>query len=215
MRHCRHGHSLISSRLTVLAGRTFGDLAVSKLSYPQPKRAKFTSSCQSGKSRWRSRPTATRGETSLCPADRHSKPLCLIVSSWLVLWVLIAPLFHLHTLGLQESRSLFQPLLTHTVFSPDLPGEYTPRNVIHRGPVKHRHDLSTRVPNYSEIEISLFSEAKNKKKSGIGTTVFAPFSPLSEFLQTNVQKAILDFATPRVFLLLSSALSRAPPFVTS
>ena len=185
MRYCHHGRSLISSRLTVLADRTFDNLAVATLSYPQPK------------------------------TDRQSRPLCLIVSSWLVLWVLIAPLFHLHTLGLQESRSLFQPLLTHTVFSPDLPGEYTPRNVVHRGPVKHRHDLSTKVPNYSEIEISLFSEAKNKKKSEIGTTVSASFSLLEDFPPTNVQKAILDFTSPRVFLLVSSALSRAPPFVTS
>ena len=41
------------------------------------------------------------------------------VFGWLVLWILTVPLFHIHTVS--ETRQG----LPHTVFSPDLPGEYS------------------------------------------------------------------------------------------
>jgi hypothetical protein len=138
--------------------------------------------------------------------------------SWLITWILTVPLFHIHALDAQEDRSLSQIVLPHTVFSPDLPGEYAPRTAVHRsGTAENQHTLSIHFQSYSEIIIGLFSEdGKGKKRKGGLQSVLHLLHAvhLSHSLPESVQYAILRLTTPSFLLLGSVVASRAPPFVT-
>lgn len=71
------------------------------------------------------------------------------VSLWLILWVLTLPLFHIHTTA--EARQG----VAHTVFSPDLPGEYSgglPETVRSKSTnPSHRHDSLRNGQSYPEL----------------------------------------------------------------
>jgi hypothetical protein len=62
----------------------------------------------------------------------HTTSLRLFFLPWMVTWVLITPLFHIHSLDVQEDRVFSDIFLAHTVFSPDLPGEYSPQSTVHQ-----------------------------------------------------------------------------------
>lgn len=68
--------------------------------------------------------------TALCFAND-------LVLSWLAMWVLVLPLFHVHTQA-ENQRGI-----PHSVFSEDLPGEYASRssdNGAGRGKPRHSDD---------------------------------------------------------------------------
>ena len=140
----------------------------------------------------------------------------LLAIPWMLMWVLIVPLFHVHALDIQEDLSRFQAFLPHTVFSADLPGEYTTRTGIdERGMPGNQHALSSHFLQYSEMSISLFSEDDDtKRKIGISSTHFAHVSSLRLSPPRIVQSVVLEFASQPFLLLASSVSSRAPPFVS-
>jgi hypothetical protein len=141
----------------------------------------------------------------------------LLALLWLIPWVLTIPLFHVHALEMQETPFLPQTFLTHTVFTPDLPGEYSPRPAIHqRGMLGHQHALASRFPQYAEIAFSLLGEDDDtKRKIGIPPIDNNEFSFLIPSLIESVLYAIAELASPPFLLLIFSDSSRAPPFIIS
>jgi len=118
----------------------------------------------------------------------------LFVLPCLVTLVLITPLFHIHTLDIQEDRSFFKLFIAHTVFSPDLPGEYSPQSTVHQaGTLNNQGTVSTHFAHYSEESFSLISEDDSKWEKGIKAS----------------------HVSPHLMLLASSVPLRAPPSVSS
>ena len=137
----------------------------------------------------------------------------VLLLPWLVMWVLTVPLFHIHTLDEQESPSLTPQVLTHTVYSPDLPGEYTPRLAAHRGGTQEDpHAIAKHFPHYYEIGISVFGEDDDtKRKIGSSPIHEARFSSLRRSPLDIVRDVIPELASPPFLLLASSVSPRAPP----
>lgn len=138
-----------------------------------------------------------------------------LVLSWLVAWVLTAPLFHIHSLDAQEDRFLSGAFLAHTVFSPDLPGEYALQTGVHQsGMPEHQHALSIHFLRYSEIGIGLFNKDDSKRKTGIQSVFSVQFFWLTRPPSNSVRNAIFQPASPPVRLLTASSFPRAPPSVS-
>jgi hypothetical protein len=137
----------------------------------------------------------------------------VLLLPWLLLWVLTVPLFHIHTLDEQESQPLTPQVLTHTVFSPDLPGEYTPRTAGHQsGPQVDPHAIAKHFPHYSEIALSVFGEDDDtKRKIGSSPIHSAHFSSLRRSPLDLVRGVIPELASLPFLLLASSVSPRAPP----
>ena len=137
----------------------------------------------------------------------------LFAIPWMLTWVLILPLFHIHILDAQEDLSQSQAFLPHTVFSADLPGEYAPRaEVDQRGMPGNQRALSSHFLQYSEMAIGLFREYNDaKQKIGISPIHNAHFSSLRRSPLPIVEFVIPGLASPPFLLLTSSVSSRAPP----
>lgn len=148
--------------------------------------------------------------------SRKAKFLNLLIVPWVVTWVLIVPLFHIHTLDIQEDLSRFQAFLPHTVFSPDLPGEYSVRTTAgSRGRPWNQHTVSSHLLQYSEMAIVLFSKDDDtKRKFGISPIHHAHFPSRIHPPTHVIRSAILEVEPPPLLLLQSSGSSRAPPSIS-
>ena len=62
----------------------------------------------------------------------HPTSLRLFFLPWIVTWVLITPVFHIHSLDVQEDCVFSNIFLVHTVFSSDLAGEDSPQSTVHQ-----------------------------------------------------------------------------------
>ena len=70
-----------------------------------------------------------------------------------------SPLFHIHSLDIQEDRVFSDISLVHTVFSSDLAGEYSPQSTVHQAGIqKNRMSFRPISRITPEETISLFSE---------------------------------------------------------
>ena len=137
----------------------------------------------------------------------------LFFLQWLVTWVLIIPLFHIHTLDIQEDRSFFKLFLVHTVVSPDLPGEYSPQSTVHQaGTPNNQGTFSTHFAHYSEESFSFISEDDSEWVKRIGGF---PSSPLNHFRLKSGRYVIPNLVSPHLMLLASSVSFRASPSVSS
>jgi len=135
---------------------------------------------------------------------------------WLVTWALITPLFHIHTLDIQDDRSVFDIFLVHTVFSPDLPGEYSTQSTVHQAGTKNNQGrFSTHFAHYFEESLSLISETDSKWEKGIADGFQTDFSPLEHFRLSGGRYIIPNLVSPHLMLIASSASLRAPPPVSS
>jgi len=136
----------------------------------------------------------------------------LLVLPWLVTWVLTIPLFHIHALDAQENSFRSQAVLLHTVFSPDLPGEYAPRTVAHQGGMaENQQALSSHFPQYSEYAVGLFNEDNSKRKNAIQPILYAHFVSLRRCPLGSSRYVIPELRPPPFVLLASSVSPRAPP----
>jgi hypothetical protein len=124
--------------------------------------------------------------------QRHSR-WHLILRTWLFLWIATVPLFHLHFPDTTDRWSLHQSSGAHTVFTPDLPGEYaSPSHDSHRGSSAH---IAARVVNSPELGFIVFGEqAKRWETPGISNS-------------------LSDFPAPPLIscLVFTLPISRAPP----
>jgi hypothetical protein len=139
----------------------------------------------------------------------------LLSIPWMLTWVLIVPFFHIHVLDMQEDLSQSQAFLPHTVFSADLPGEYSPEtDVDQRRMPGNQHALSSHFLQYSEMAIGLFSEDDDaKQRIRIPPIHYPHFPSVRRSPLHIVQSVIPELASPPFLVLASSVSSRAPPFV--
>jgi len=126
------------------------------------------------------------------PPGRASVRWRLLILAWLIPWITTVPLFHLHLPDTPDRWSALNSGGAHTVFTPDLPGEFArPCHNPHEG---HSARLSPRLVNSPELGLVVFYEQSENRKANIVSIVNAP----SQFL---------DLALPRRIF----SASRAPP----
>src|SRR5262245_15401059 len=134
----------------------------------------------------------------------------LWVSLWSITWLTTVPLFHIHLPDISSSRQAAQIGVAHTVFSPDLPGEFSRVPNAKPDPLSH---LSHWVFNSPELGFVLSEGSKDREKGkplalGIrGSLPDEPFMPSSaiEFRKGDRQRlAVAILRCPR-----------APPSVVS
>ena len=134
---------------------------------------------------------------------------------WLVTWVLIAPLFHIHTLDAQENHSCSPITLTQTVFTPDFPGEYSVQSPGDQTDTqKHQGALSTHFLHYSEEALDLFNKAPSRQHT-LGLISPSHLLPSRDFWLTGGQSVIPDVLLPPLLLQQSSVSLRAPPSISA
>jgi len=92
-----------------------------------------------------------------------------LLLTWLTVWLITVSLFHIHIPDTTDVWSALQSGGAHTVFTPDLPGEFArPLYDSH-----HFGHLSRRGVNSPELGIALFDEKEKKAKAL--TIVGAPY----------------------------------------
>src|SRR5262249_20800814 len=101
--------------------------------------------------------------------------------------------------------------LTHTVFTPDLPGEYSDQSSIDQTETqKHQGAWSTHFLHYSEEALSLLSKAPSRQHThGLMSPAYL-LAPRDVWLAGN-RPVIPDVVSALVLLQQSSAFLRAPP----
>ena len=135
---------------------------------------------------------------------RTKSCLHLLTLVWVITWVATVPLFHTHLPDLNDGQASHQGL-AHTVFSPDLPGEFSRAhsNVLH---------LSTKCQNSPELAFVLSTEDSQKRTYGEPSQLYLPPSQFNRPLLAT--SAIESPARHQRFEILGSHhASRAPPFI--
>src|SRR5262249_50853509 len=82
--------------------------------------------------------------------------LRLVLLAWLITWITSVPLYHVHIPDTTDRWSALHSGGAHTVFTPDLPGEFS-------CPLKQSREansahLSQRIVNSAELGIALLDE---------------------------------------------------------
>ena len=146
----------------------------------------------------------------------HPTSFRLFFLPWMVAWILVSPLFHIHTLDAQEDHSCSEVVLVHTVFSPDLAGEYSHQHTVDQAKTQENQAaLSTHFSHYSEGTLSLYSKNHSNQKNKTGLISRSHLLPPKDFLVNGGQYVIPDLVLPPLILLASSVSLRAPPSVSS
>jgi len=132
--------------------------------------------------------------------------LHLLTLVWVITWVATVPLFHTHLPDVNDGRASHQGL-AHTVFSPDLPGEFSRAhsNVLH---------LSTKCQNSPELGFVLSTEDSQKRTYGELRPLYLASSQFNRpLLATSTHESPVRHR--RFDLLGRHQASRAPPFIIS
>lgn len=137
----------------------------------------------------------------------------LLILAWLMTWVTTVPLFHIHLPDTTDGSASLQGGLAHTVFTPDLPGEFSRSYNVTRQ--EHFFSVSNRVSNSPEVGIALLDDDDSKKRKKGQPNVFGVLCRLSNRpLLPN--SAIESLAIhPRLLLFAAPQGPRAPPSVVS
>jgi len=146
------------------------------------------------------------------PFGHKITPFSFLIFAWLILWVTTVPLFHTHLPDTSGGPTSLQGGLAHTVFSPDLPGEFSRSyNVTHQPRFFH---LSNRVSNSPELGLVLLDDDDKHRKIGqpsvLAVLRCVPTSPLVP-RSTIGSAAILS----RLLLFVAPLGPRPPPSVIS
>ena len=91
------------------------------------------------------------------PLQRHSRRLLILV--WLIAWITAVPLFHVHVPDNTDRWSALQSGGPHTVFTHDLPGEFS--HPFH----DHLGHLSQRAVNSPELGFAVFNYKSDDEKT--------------------------------------------------
>ena len=138
-------------------------------------------------------------------------PSRLLVSVWVIIWVTTVPLFHTHLPDISDGQAS-QGGVAHTVFSPDLPGEFSYfSNANHHDQFAH---LAKRVLNSPELGFVISSE-RSKDREVKQPSVLnilcdlpnRPFLPTAALESRAIHRRLLVFSGPQG--------PRAPPSVVS
>jgi hypothetical protein len=140
-------------------------------------------------------------------------PSRLLILAWVILWITAVPLFHTHLPDISDGPASLQGGLAHTVFSPDLPGEYS--RFSHLTHQDHFAQVSIRVSNSPELDfvLSTTEDSKSRKMglpSALGVLCCLSNRPLlliSAIESGAILGRLLALGTPRD--------PRAPPSAVS
>ncbi len=129
----------------------------------------------------------------------------LVVLAWLIAWITIAPLFHIHIPDATDGWSALQSGGAHTVFTQDLPGEYS--RPFHDSELGHSSHLSQRAVNSPELGIAIFDDPDDRKLKAVHVlgspfhlsdaspqhsgvlTIGEPYRPLQPFQASSASRA--------------------------
>ena len=131
----------------------------------------------------------------------------LLILAWLTIWITALPLFHIHVPDTTDRWSALQSGGAHTVFTPDLPGEFS--HPFHDSQQGHSGHLSNRAVNSPEIGIAILDdpdERKGKTLHVLGAPFRLPDTPLG---LSNVVAIAEKYH--RLQPSLTFPASRAPP----
>ena len=95
------------------------------------------------------------------PSVQTFLPWRLVILAWLTMWIATLPLFHIHVPDATDRWSTLQSGGAHTVFSPDLPGEYS--HPFHDNQQRRSSHVSNRVVNSPELGIVVLEDPDNRK----------------------------------------------------
>ncbi|HYM37133.1 MAG TPA: hypothetical protein VES96_01890, partial [Nitrospiraceae bacterium] len=127
----------------------------------------------------------------------------VLILPWVIMWVLAIPLFHAHALDQQENHALARVVLLHTVFSPDLPGEYAAGVAVHQSETpENRPALSSHFLRYSEIAFGLAGEDSMERKAGAPHVLLLAWIDTSDRFQRESVLHVTSVRTPPPVLLL-------------
>ena len=128
----------------------------------------------------------------------------LFLLAWLIAWITTLPLFHIHIPDTTDRWSVLQSGGAHTVFTPDLPGEFQ----------QPFHDvfnhLSPRAVNSPELGIALFDEKSKDQKL---KPLHLPYAPFQFPITLLASLSAIHGTLPRFYLPQEFPVSRAPPRV--
>ena len=138
--------------------------------------------------------------------------LRVMILAWVIIWVAIIPLFHTHLPDLSNGPAALQGGVAHTVFTPDLPGEFS--RFSHVTHPDHFAQVSNRISNSPELNFVLSSEdSKSRKLVKHSVLVILCDLPNTPFLPNS---AIESQPIPRKLLVFEAPQGpRAPPSVVS
>jgi hypothetical protein len=139
-------------------------------------------------------------------AIRAKHCLRLFTLVWVITWVTTVPLFHTHLPDVNDGLA-GRHGLAHTVFSPDLPGEFscTHSNVLH---------LSAKAQNTPELGFVISTNSPDRTLEEL-SAVYIFFSCVSE-RPVLADLAVVSHAPPPKTDRSSAPQSpRAPPFIVS
>lgn len=135
----------------------------------------------------------------------------LLILAWTVLWVATVPLFHTHLPDISD-RAISTGGIAHTVFSPDLPGEFFRFSPANQGPFTH---LSNRALHSPELGFVFSSADPKDREVGDASVLGVVCCLLSE--RPLRQQALIEWPIIHHRPLIFAALQgpRAPPAVAS
>jgi hypothetical protein len=131
----------------------------------------------------------------------------LLILTWVIAWTTTVPLFHIHIPDATDRWSTLHSGGAHTVFTPDLPGEFA--HPFHDSQQGHSSHLSRRVVNSPECAIAVLDGPENRKTKA-PHLLDAPF----RFPDTPLEpREVVGFADKYRRLQPSQGFpaSRAPP----
>jgi len=137
-------------------------------------------------------------------------PTRLVIQVWLIAWAATVPLFHIHIPDTTDRWTALHSGGAHTVFTPDLPGEFSPP--FHDNQPGHSRHLSQRVVNSPELGFAILDEPDDRKAKALhllGASYPYPYP------DTILPHTILVVSEQPFHPQLSEALpgSRAPPYL--
>ncbi len=136
---------------------------------------------------------------------RTKARLHMLALVWVILWVATVPLFHTHFPDVNDFASGHG--LAHTVFSPDLPGEFFYHS--------HGFQLSNKSQNSPELGF-VFSTAEDSKKWIYQAPSVLSFCSWRFDSSLLTQPAVESRSSHRKLNLLAGHRPpRAPPFIVS
>jgi hypothetical protein len=125
----------------------------------------------------------------------------------LTIWITALPFFHIHVPDTTDRWSALKSGGAHTVFTPDLPGEFS--HPFHDSQQRHSSHLSNRAVNSPEIGIAIFDDPDDRKGKTL-QVLGAPFRFPDTPLGLSNVVAIAE-KSRRTQLSQTFPASRAPP----
>lgn len=152
-------------------------------------------------------------------ANQHAWPH-IMLRAWIMIWMLAVPLFHVHPEADQHHGEAghIHGGTVHTVFSPDLDGEFTsPRNTAATAEIRPTNQVAvfshrSHASDYAELGFSFVSDSTDRSLPKPVVTAMFLVEPPAHLVLTAKHSVNVD--QPRsqsVALFTRDIPSRAPP----